>query len=244
VAPRLLGRLLWGLAYQRAPGTLLLIDQPFLDPNPFDAEPSDPIALVPALLTPLRTRAARQLRRRLPMREPVDGTIRWHTPGYDAAVAARRARLARSASEWREPFVRHQRFQERVDRVGGLITVAAVPAVLRELATYIGTLGDFSQDGMAYSEIDWPHGEVQIFRDYRRRVSAARVARREILAKRPPPAAPQTLRQLIWDRGTVVRRRRWPSAPPPEPAANTPPLPTTTPYGRPTQPGELTSSAT
>jgi hypothetical protein len=29
---RLLGRLLWGLAYQHTPGTLVLIDRPFLDP--------------------------------------------------------------------------------------------------------------------------------------------------------------------------------------------------------------------
>src|SRR5215467_6778077 len=55
---RLLGRLLWGLAYQRVPGTLVLIDRPFLDPNPFDAEPADPIVLVPARLTTLAGPAA------------------------------------------------------------------------------------------------------------------------------------------------------------------------------------------
>src|SRR5215831_7359241 len=70
---RMLGRLLWGMAFQRKPGTLLLIDRPFLDPNPFDAEPADPIALVPAPLTPLTTKAARHLRRRLPLRGRSDG---------------------------------------------------------------------------------------------------------------------------------------------------------------------------
>ncbi len=231
---RLLGRLLWGLAYQRMPGTLVLIDRPFLDSNPFDAELSDPIVLVPALLTPLRNRAARELRRQLPLRGPVDGSIRWHTPGYVPAVLARRARQARSVGEWREPYVRPTGFQERVDRIGGLVALAAVPQALREYATYVGTLGDWSQDGMSYAEIDWPHGEVQVFRDYRRRVSAARVARQEILAEHPEPLGPETLRSLIWDRGTVVRHRRWPPAKPPVPAtATVATWPTATPYGRP-----------
>src|SRR5262245_38255324 len=75
---RLLGRLLWGLAYQRVPGTLVLIDRPFLDPNPFDAEPADPIALVPALLTSLTDKAARELRQQLPL-VASDGTVRWQT---------------------------------------------------------------------------------------------------------------------------------------------------------------------
>jgi hypothetical protein len=38
---RLLARLLWGLAYQRVPGTMVAIGPPLLDPNPFDAEPAD-----------------------------------------------------------------------------------------------------------------------------------------------------------------------------------------------------------
>jgi len=231
---RLLGRLLWGLSYQRVPGTLVLIDRPFLDPNPFDAEPADPIAIVPALLTPLGTRAAGELRRRQPLRGPADGTVRWHTPGYDVAVAARHARLDRPASHGREPYVPPSGFQERVARIGGLVTLAAVPSALREYATYIGTLGDWSANGVSYADVDCPHGEVQVFRDYRRRVSAARVARREILAEHPRTPTPHTLRPLIWDRGTAVRHRRWPPppvAPPPAPATASR-WPTATPYGR------------
>ena len=49
------GRLLWGLAYTRRPGTLVVLDLPFLDPNPFDAEPADPVVLVPDDLTGLGT---------------------------------------------------------------------------------------------------------------------------------------------------------------------------------------------
>jgi hypothetical protein len=241
---RLLGRLLWGLAYQRVPGTLVLIDRPFLDPNPFDAEPADPIALVPALLTPLTSKAARELRRRLPLDGPAgrpggearggtcggpgDGTVRWHTHGLDAAVAQRRARRDLPPGAWRPPWIPPRGFQERVDRIGGLVTFAATPAVLKDNAVSVVTLGDYAWQGMDYAEIDWPNGEVQVFRDYRRRVTAARVARREVIAevraevraeaaaegvaeavghRSHRPLAPGTLNPLIWQRGAEVRRR-------------------------------------
>lgn len=199
----LLGHLLWGLAYQRVPGTLVLIDRPFLDPNPFDAAPADPVALVPARLTALSAKAARELRHRLPLaNRPPDGTVRWHTPGLDAAVAERRTRRSRPATA---PYASPPRgFQDRVDRVGGLITLTAVPDALRTLATDTRTMTDHAYAGMSYTEVDWPHGEVQVFRDYRARVSAARVARREVRAEQPD--APD---ELIWQRTDQARRRRF-----------------------------------
>jgi hypothetical protein len=205
---RLLGRLLWGLAYQRVPGTLVLIDRPFLDPNPFDAEPADPIALVPAHITALAGQAARELRHRLPLTEASDGTVRWHTHGLDAAVALRRAERDLPVGAWRPPWVQPRGFQERMDRVGGLITLAATPEALKEYAAHIYTLGRCHHHGMDYAEIDWPNGEVQVFRDYGRRVSAARVARREVLAGRPDVAPPDTLNPLIWDRASAIRHQR------------------------------------
>jgi hypothetical protein len=204
---RLLGHLLWGLAFQRRPGTLVLMDRPFLDPNPFDAEPADPIALVPALITPLTARAARELRRRLPLSGPNDGTVRWRTFGLAPAVAARRAAYDRPVSAERPSWIPPIGFQERMDRVGGLVTLAAVPSVLRDSAVYLYMLGDYSYEGMAYAEIDWPNGEVQVFRDYRRRVSAARLARSEILAELGAPVPRDTLNPLIWSRGALVRER-------------------------------------
>jgi len=50
-ASALLGRLLWGLAFQRLPGTLVLIDREHLVPTPFEADRPDPILLVPDGLT-------------------------------------------------------------------------------------------------------------------------------------------------------------------------------------------------
>lgn len=185
----------------------MLIDRPFLDTNPFDAEPADPIALVPARITPLTTKAARALRRRLPFRDAPDGTVRWHTHGLRAAVAERRAAHTQPVGAWRPARIEPHGFQERMDRVGGLVTLTATPAVLRDHAAYIYTLGDYHYNGMAYAEVDWPNGEIQVFRDYRRRVSTARVARREILSTLADLPARDILNPLIWQRGTDLRHR-------------------------------------
>lgn len=207
---RLLGRLLWGLAFQRNPGTLVLIDLAFLDPNPFDAEPADPIALVPALITPLDNRAARELRRHLPLTGTPDGTVRWQTHGLDAAVAGQRAWYDKPPGQRSRAWVDRTGFAQRVDSVGGLLTLAAAPAGLRDWAGKIATVGDWARHGMDYAELDWPNGEVQVFRDYRRRVSAARVARGEILAESPAGLPPDTFNPLVWDRATAARRRQLP----------------------------------
>jgi hypothetical protein len=238
---RLLGRLLWGLAYQRTPGTLLLIDRPFLDPNPFDAEPADPIALVPASITPLPGKTARDLRRHLPLAGASAGTVRWQTHGLDAAVTTGRADRDRPAGARRAPWIPPRGFQDRMDRIGGLVTLTASAAALRQYAICIYTLGEYHHQGMAYAEVDWPHGEVQVFRDYRRRVSAARLARREVLAEQPNPLPPDSLNPLIWQRGAAVRhqrRRRTSRSTIPGHRArhsgtgSAQPWPRTTPYGR------------
>ncbi len=82
------------------------------------------------------------------------------------------------------------------------------------------TLGAWAQDGMDYAQVDWPesNGEVQVFCDYRRRVSAARVARREILAGASAALPPDSLNPLIWGRGTQARHRRLPPVPTTGPA--------------------------
>jgi hypothetical protein len=85
---------------------------------------------------------------------------------------------------------------------------AASPAVLRTNATIVYPLGEYAYRGMDYAEIGWPYGEVQVFRDFRRRISAARVARREIITEQPDPRDPDQLNRLIWERGTLVRHRR------------------------------------
>jgi hypothetical protein len=200
---RVLGRLLWGLAYQRVPGTLVLIDRPQLDPNPFSGEPADPIALAPSQLTSLPDRTARELRSLLPLRQPT-GTVRWHTPGLDLAVAG----PDRPGLEWwrgRHPG------DHRITRSGGLIVFSATPGVLRRWAVMVYRLGEhrypqdmdyvFLGDGSCRAD-----GEVQVFTDYRRRVGSAAVARSEILAAIPRPAGPADVDPLIWERAAAIRR--------------------------------------
>lgn len=223
---RLLGRLLWGLAYQRRPGTVVMIGAPFLDPNPFDAAPSSPILLVPSLLTPLRESTARQLRR-MALSGPGDGTVRWQTPGLDPAVAEQRARweLGRSgrAAEFGYPANRPVKGPEMsVRMLGGMLTFAAGPQHFRDYAVDVSLLGTYAWHGTDHTYFGpWPHqGEVQVFADYRRRVTAATRAREEVLAEvaageheERDPRLPGNVEPIIWDRGTEIRRRRLPAVP-------------------------------
>ncbi|GIJ51007.1 hypothetical protein Val02_78930 [Virgisporangium aliadipatigenens] len=186
---RLLGRLLWGLAFQRVPGTLVVIDLPFVDPNPFDASPGDPIVLIPSRLTPWSAAAARDLRRRLPLHGPGDGTVRWHTHGLDRLVAAGHKWQRLPTREW-------------MDRVHGMVTFAAADALLRAHAYGVFTLGVGARHGMDYTDLAWQDGEVQVFSDYRARVSAARAARAQVLGGR---ALTPEAERLLWERGTAIR---------------------------------------
>ncbi|MFI6816730.1 hypothetical protein ACIBG7_30310 [Nonomuraea sp. NPDC050328] len=203
--------MLWGLSFQRHHGSLVLLDRRFVDPNPFDAEPGRPIALIPADLTRLTAAAARRLAVPRPRSE---GTVRWHTWGLDQAVHEWRTGRA-DGSRWRTwrpaPDVRHA----AVEPVGGLLTFRASASLLRCWAVYVATMGDYVHDGMSYTELDGPRwgpcrsdGEVQTFTDYRQRVSVAKVSRREVLATGHLPGGPAEIRPLVWRRNSVVRRRR------------------------------------
>lgn len=206
---RVLARLLWGLAYQRVPGTLVLIDRPQLDADPFNAEPADPIALLPARLTSLSGKAARELRARLPLTRPT-GTVRWQTPGLDRVLAERgTAAWAARMRRWQHE---DRPGDEHVSRIGGLVVFAGLPHVLRQWAAAIHLLGDHpGPGGMDYTYLrgadGWAIGEVQVFSDYRQRVSSASVARREILSTIPRQAREADISPLIWERAAAVRRR-------------------------------------
>jgi hypothetical protein len=210
---RVLSRLLWGLAYQRVPGTLVLIDRPQLDTEPFSGVSADPIALVPSELTSLPERAAREIRARLPLTRPA-GTVRWQTPGLDRMVAAVAERpVPDFDAPWEDWLDRNRPGDNHIARVGGLVVFAGLPYMLKRWAVSVAKLGDHpAKNGMDYTYLGdggcWADGEVQIFPDYRQRVSAARVGRREILAEVPLQLPPADVERLIWDRGTAVRRRR------------------------------------
>ncbi|WP_330256547.1 hypothetical protein OG874_19490 [Nocardia sp. NBC_00565] len=217
---RVLARLLWGLAYQRRPGTLVVIDPVHLDPNPFDAAPSDPIVLVPSELTVFTRAAAAALRRRLPLRDRSQGTVRWQTFGLDAAVARLREWRAQGPGERSWHFVDVPTGWERVDRIGGLVTIFGAPDQLRSWGTSLATLGTYACYGMDYEFLDEErNGEVQIFRQYRRKVSIARQARAEVLARCDGHGPAEEVQRAIWSHGATVRRRRLPALEASEPLA-------------------------
>lgn len=192
----------------------MIIDRRFIDPNPFDAEQGDPIALVPADLTHLPARTARRLRRRLAVPGTAAGTVRWHTWGLDVAVDEWRAQRA-EGTWWRRWRPEKDVRAAEVERLNGVLSVRASPSLLRHWAVYVAMMGDDVYEGMSYTELDGPRwelcrsdGEVQTFHDYHRRVSVARISRREVPATENTSGEPAELRPLIWSRNDTVRSRR------------------------------------
>lgn len=211
---QVLARLLWGLSYQRHPGTIVVIDTPHLDPNPFDGAPADPIVLVPADRTVFTRSSAAALNRKLPLRGRSDGTVRWHTFGLDPAVAevaAWRERMFAGVQEyWAPPGGRC-----RIDRYGRMLVLAGSAEWLRNWAVRVARLGEGFCPDMDYTYLDeGVDGEVQVFRQYRRMVESARLARAELCAaagESPQPAG--SLQSRIWSRAAAIRRRGMPAVP-------------------------------
>ncbi|MBK9035850.1 MAG: hypothetical protein IPL61_32145 [Myxococcales bacterium] len=199
-----LGRLLWGLAFQRQPDTLVVIDRPHLTPTPFEADQADPIALIPAGLTAFDVDRLTVVRRRLAGVAPT--TIRWHTFGLPQALAAPRGpRFDPHAA---------QRGREQMARRAGMVCYTAPPAILREAAVDV-----YRQRGcadMTYVPLaegdrrQWqPAGEVQVFGRFDDEVAAAVVARREVVAAPARPLSDQAVRHAVWARrDDVIARRR------------------------------------
>jgi hypothetical protein len=205
---RMLGRLLWGLAYQARPGTLLVIDRPFLAPTPFEADPADPIVIVPDWHTPFGPAQARALSRALPLRGAPDGTVRWRTHGLDAALADPRAWFQEVLPHWREE-------RGRVERVKGLVVLRPGSAdEMRGWAVHAGWLDPRGRFGMDYVYLGpWSRGhghtgEIQVFRDFRRDVSVARRARGQVLADPAAAGGADRLRPRIWNRCGAIKRGR------------------------------------
>ena len=163
-----LARLFWGLAFQRARRTIVVIAAEHLVTTPFDADAPDPIVVVNTDLGRVDAQDLRAVRKRL--REPSDKTVRFHTFGLP------------HADSWeREP----NDGRERVERVGGFVCYAASAAALRSSARTVHGMRSSASMGYHYlapsGRCAHADGEVQVFSDFRDRVSAARVARRVVL---------------------------------------------------------------
>ncbi|MFC9976379.1 TfoX/Sxy family DNA transformation protein [Spirillospora sp. NPDC127200] len=201
---RVLARLLWGLSYQARPGTLLVIDREFVAPTPFDADPGDPIVLVPAWCTPFTGRVAGALKARLPLRSAPDGTVRWRTHGLEPALADPKGWFAANYDPARP---------ERgvVERSHGMVVLRPHSAAdMRDWAVQAARLNPNNRFGMDYEYLGpgscWADGEIQVFRDFRREVSVARRARADVLER--PGAPGDDLLPLVWAQHGAIDRGR------------------------------------
>ncbi|MBX3160452.1 MAG: hypothetical protein KF773_31090 [Deltaproteobacteria bacterium] len=175
-----MGRLMWGLAFQRHAGTMVLVDEPHLVSTPFDGDAADPILIVPDGLTSVSDDDLRALRLRLRRCPPSPTTIRWHTFGLPVALASRDPRsYAQVRRDHRAALCR-----EQMSRRAGFVVYTAPPVLLRENGADISRMGGDNYHMLAESRAPgrWHHdGEFQVIDDFDDRVSAARVVRRELL---------------------------------------------------------------
>ena len=189
---RLLARLLWGLAYERHPGTLILVHGDHLAPTPFEGERSVPFILAQTGLAPLDSSALRILKQRLPRLGAPTRTLRWNTFGLDKAIDPDRSTPERDSRRlrWKENELLWK--QERMQRIGGFICYSAPPSILREQSRMVHRLRtgrpNYDRDmdyhflaGESSNHSWYGDGEVQIFADYMDRVHAANAARRELV---------------------------------------------------------------
>ena len=194
---RLLGRILWAMAFQRRPRTIFVVDMPFIDPNPFDADPSSPIVIVNNELGPFGRDAAGALTRLLPLTRPSEGTVTLQTRGLDRALEDVDGFRQRERQAW--PGGHQQR--RWIDGDNGLIVLAGPPPVLREWGVDVSSLGQFLHEGETSEYLDYSgsrSGEVQILGAFSEKVQRAISARRRLFPESGNSKLPEGDRRRIW----------------------------------------------
>lgn len=194
-----LARLLWALAYQRAPDTVIVLGREHLVPTPFEADRAAPCVLAPQPLSPLTGDKLGALARHLRRPGPPHGTVKLQTFGMARALEqyhARRWGRAELDELWPREHMRH---------VEGLVCYSAPREVLELQALAVHRLREFFYGGTAYTYLaeHWqtrhhPEGEVQLFSDFTARVSAAQQARRTLLARPGASHATAAERERVW----------------------------------------------
>ncbi|MGW4365111.1 TfoX/Sxy family DNA transformation protein [Nocardia takedensis] len=199
---RLLARLLWGLSYQARPGTVVLIDRPYLTATPFDADPADRIVLVPGWCTPFDDRSARGLRAGLPFQRSA-GTVRWRTFGLDRTLRPE------ALEKWWDVHRHRDETGTIVRRHGLIVLTPSTPEEARIWALRVAGLDTAGAYGSDHAYLGpWNggfDGEVQIFRRFRPMLSVARRARAQVLARPAAPTTTEALREQVWDECETVR---------------------------------------
>lgn len=206
---RLIGRLLWGLAFQARPGTLLLIDRPFLVPNPFDAAPSDLIVLVPGWCTTFTSRSATDLKRQVPLRNRPTGTVRWKTHGLDQITSSDDLRFWSDTDyvAYKQAWMRGPE-SGRVEQLGGAIAVVpGSPAEAMVWAVQAARASRQCRCGWDYTDFAGDDRQMNIFRDFRQMMSIAKSARSDVVRRPNAPQDPDTLRHAISTQAGIIADR-------------------------------------
>lgn len=194
----LLGQLCWALSYQRQPGTIIVLDEPELVRNPFDADPSNTIVVSSAMLGPFSGPMAEALRANHRRPQTSQGTVVLQTPGLAATVKDPDAfwELEEQAY-WRSD---ERRSRTWIDRINGCVVLAAPPAMLRAWGVWLCQLGEHLRNGSDDAYLDWPNstGEVQAFPDFAQRVSRAAMMRARLFPGRDHQELEQSEREAVW----------------------------------------------
>jgi len=194
---QLLARLMWAMAYQRKPRTVLLVDGPMLVTNPFDADPSSPILIVNSDLGGPTRAGLDALEAMLPLRTRSEGAVKVRTDGLARSL------VVGSPSRWERNVGRpaHQR-RNWIDRVQNVLVFAAAAAELRNWAEDLPRTADYVREHPEASGLDaeFPNhsGEVQIFGDFTERVTRAQRVRRELYPGRDHAELLDVERRTIW----------------------------------------------
>jgi hypothetical protein len=171
-----LAELFWWLSYQTAPNSVVVIDDAMLVPNPFDADPSSPVAIFSADATHLGRRATDDLRSILRRKPRSEGTVRVSTPSFGK----------RQETPMMPVWDNRIRDFKLTDRVNGVIRVSASPELFRRWSVYLGDLCGGYYRGTIHSYLDsgrlerYPDGEVQLFQFFSAMVNDAVALRKQL----------------------------------------------------------------
>lgn len=195
-AGQLLGRICWAMAHERHDRTVFVIDPAFLVPNPFDADRSNPIVIVNSDRgTPSRAGFDR-LRSALPWSGPSEGTVTLDVRSLPAVIDDADLLVdldRRSGAAWND----HRR-RSWTDEVNGLLVFSAPADVLRWWGRYLSRLGESWYAGSDDTELGYPDGEAQVFRDFSGMVGRAIEARARCHPGREHERLEEGERPSVW----------------------------------------------
>lgn len=206
----ILAQLLWGLAFQKKEGTLLLVDDDHLVSTPFEADKPKPFVVVPAGLTPTDGDTLRALLRKVALMKAPTTTVKWRSFGLE-----KRDEFYDKVHSLDEEF-RPLWAQEKMSLRGGVICYTAPSIILQMQALSVQRLSLHMFWGSNYTylaEGDWrfshqADGEVQIFADFEDRVVAASLAREQVLENPRAGIPDYSTREKIWNKTEKLNSAR------------------------------------